>query len=87
VSYGLYLFLAIYSYTEMMSKNAMSVWQELVKNAFGIFLFINAGGWFGVSETAPLLNQAVVVYFFLATVITTYFVWKEILPQKTPHLA
>ncbi|MFT4734233.1 MAG: alkylglycerol monooxygenase, partial [Arcticibacterium sp.] len=77
VSYGLYLFLAIYSYTEMMSKNAMSVWQELVKNAFGIFLFINAGGWFGVSETAPLLNQAVVVYFFLATVITTYFVWKE----------
>ncbi|MFT7248408.1 MAG: alkylglycerol monooxygenase [Psychromonas sp.] len=87
VSYGFYLFLAIYSYTEMMSKNAMSVWQELVKNAFGIFLFINAGGWFGVSETAPLLNQAVVVYFFLATVITTYFVWKEILPQKTPHLA
>jgi len=87
ISYGFYLFLAIYSYTEMMSKNAMSVWQELAKNAFGVFLFINAEGWFGLSVTTPLLNQAVLVYFFLATVITAYFVWKEILPQKTADLA
>jgi alkylglycerol monooxygenase len=87
IAYGFYLFLAIYSYTEMMSKNAMSVWQELAKNAFGVFLFINAGGWFGLSVTTPLLNQVVLVYFFLATVVTAYFVWKEILPQKTANLA
>lgn len=85
--YGLYLFLSVYAYTELMSKNPLSLWQELAKNALGVFMFVQHGDWFGLSEISPMLNYALIGYFFFATALTAYFVMSEMQRSKSMNLA
>jgi alkylglycerol monooxygenase len=84
--YGLFLFISVYAYTELMGKNPLSLWQELAKNALGVFMFVSHGDWFGLSST-PILNYAVLAYFFVATMLTAYFVWTEMKSTKSVSLA
>ncbi len=61
-----------------MDKNPAALWQELVKNGFGMFLYIQNGGWFWLKGNATAFNGLVPVYFVAATLITGFFVWSEI---------
>jgi alkylglycerol monooxygenase len=87
LTYGLFLFLSVYAYTELMSKNPLSLWQELAKNALGVFMFVQHGDWFGLSEISPIINYAVMGYFFIATALTAYFVMSEMRDSKNVNLA
>jgi alkylglycerol monooxygenase len=84
--YGLFLFISVYAYTELMGKNPLSLWQELAKNALGVFMFVSHGDWIVLSST-PILNYAVLAYFFVATMLTAYFVWTEMKSTKSVSLA
>lgn len=83
-SYGLFMFFSVYCYTEFMGKNPIALWQELAKNGFGLFLFIQNDGWFGLESLNAGLNYVVVAYFILATLITSYFVLAEF--REKPRL-
>jgi alkylglycerol monooxygenase len=85
--YGLFLFLSVYAYTELMGKNPLSLWQELAKNALGVFMFVSHGDWYGLSEISPILNYAVMGYFFISTALTAYFVMSEMRNSKSVNLA
>ena len=85
--YGIFLFLNVYSYTELMDLNPNAFWQELLKNAFGLALLIKNGGWFWLKDQSSMLNFLVVVYFFAATVVTAYFVFGELRMKKLSFLS
>ncbi len=76
--YGFFLFFSVYAYTELMDKNPKSFWQEMLKNGFGLFLYIQHGGWFWVKENASAFDLLIPVYFVSASLITGFLVWTEL---------
>ena len=80
--YGIFIFMSIYAYTELMGKNPMSFWQELVKNALGLIIFYSHGGWFALNELSSVINLAVPAYFVIATLFVAYFTFVEF--KKVP---
>ncbi len=80
--YGLYLFLAIFSFTTLMDKNRHAWWLEAVKSLFGLFLLYSQGDWFGLSAFWNIGPALLAGYFVLSVLVSGYFVWKEVLPQQ-----
>lgn len=76
--YGLFIFLSIYSYTELMDLNKYAWLWEAVKNIFGLGIIIYTGDWFGISSTSPLLKYLIEAYFVFATVTAVWFSFVEV---------
>jgi alkylglycerol monooxygenase len=75
--YGGFLFLSIYSYTELMDRNRYALAWETGKNTLGLWLIFSMGDWFGASAAVPSAALIVAVFFVLSTLITAYFVLIE----------
>ena len=73
--YGGFIFLSVYALTELMDRNPYSIIWEAIKNIFGIAFIYKQSDWFGFSATFPYINYILAIYFILATVITTWFVY------------
>ncbi len=68
--YGGFVFLSVYSYTDLMDGNAYSLAWEIVKNIYGVAIIYYRGDWFGASASMPWINEVMITYFILSTVIT-----------------
>jgi alkylglycerol monooxygenase len=78
--YGGFVFLSVYAYTELMDRSPYAIAWEAMKNILGIIVIYQQGDWFGISQLNPFLNNIIVAYFILATLVTGWFVylhWKE----------
>jgi alkylglycerol monooxygenase len=73
IIYGLFIFCCIYSYTELMDKNKNSIWFELSKNILGVVIFIKTD-WFNIASISPILENLILAYFLVSTLLTSYFV-------------
>jgi alkylglycerol monooxygenase len=72
--YGIFIFLSVYSNTELMDRSPYAIVWELLKNIFGIVMIVKIGDWFGLSAKSPLLNQLIIGYFALSTIVCVLFV-------------
>lgn len=79
--YGLFLFLGVYSFTELMDLKQDAFVFELIKNVLGIVLIYITGSWFGVEKLIPSGTILIIGYFIISTGVTAYFVQKEIKPE------
>ena len=86
ILYGLFIFLSIYSYTELMDQNKLSFFWEIFKNILGIFIYLNLGSWFQISNISPVLETIILLYFAFSTVIVGYFVYFEVKPSELTSL-
>ena len=88
--YGAFIFLSVYAYSELMSRNPQALYWEAAKNALGIGLVFQTN-WFNISEVLPWAVYAIGAYFVLATVVTWLFVrWdiaKDSQQQSQPEIA
>jgi sterol desaturase/sphingolipid hydroxylase (fatty acid hydroxylase superfamily) len=75
--YGLFIFLTIYAYTELMDRNKYAIVWELIKNSFGVAILLQTGDWFGASSLSFVIKYIVAAYFILSTIITLWFVMKH----------
>ena len=75
--YGLFIFVSIFSYTELMDKNKYAWIYELLRVAFAMFLIYQNGGWFGVDAFLPYGTQIAVFYFGLSLAVAFYFTQVE----------
>ena len=75
--YGGFVFLAVYSFTDLMDRNRYAIVWEILKNAFGIAIIYRQGDWFGASAWLWWINYALIVYFILSTVVCGWFVYKH----------
>jgi len=73
--YGAFIFLSVYSFTELMDRNVYALFWELSKTVFGFAIVFKTGDWFGIGAVSPLLNNAVIGYFILSLGVTAYFVY------------
>ena len=71
--YGGFIFLTVFSYTELMDRNPNALFWEVAKNALGLGLIYYLGDWFGISATLPWATNAIMAYFAVSTATTAYF--------------
>jgi alkylglycerol monooxygenase len=85
--YGLFIFISIYSFTELMDKNKNAFWIELFKNVLGLVVYTYLGNWFNLNSKSLFLNQGVLVYFVTSSIVVAYFVFSDfnILNKKSVH--
>ena len=75
--YGGFIFLAIYSLTDLMDRNSSAVIWETVKNIFGFYIVFQSGDWFGASNALPGIKTIIIGYFVISSVVTAYFTWRH----------
>jgi sterol desaturase/sphingolipid hydroxylase (fatty acid hydroxylase superfamily) len=75
--YGLFVFLSVYAYTELMDRNKYAIVWELIKNSLGIAIILQTGDWFGATALSPFIKYGVAGYFIISTMVTLWFVMKH----------
>lgn len=71
--YGVFVFLSVYAYTELMDGNANAWVWESIKNMLGVGIIATWGDWFGASQYLTISTAMVAAYFFISTVGTAWF--------------
>lgn len=71
--YGAFIFLYVYSFTELMDRSPYAVIWESLKNILGIAIILRQGDWFGADQMMPGISMVILAYFIIATVISGYF--------------
>jgi sterol desaturase/sphingolipid hydroxylase (fatty acid hydroxylase superfamily) len=75
--YGSFLFLSVYSYTELMDRNPFALAWETVKNVLGGCFIFYTDDWFGMNHVFNLGKYLIITYFVISTLATAYFVFFE----------
>ncbi len=75
--YGAFIFLSVYSYTELMDRNPAALAWETGKNALGLALIFYTGDWFGAGAIWTPAPYLIGGYFIVATLVSAYFVLVE----------
>ena len=83
--YGLFIFLSVYSFTELMDHNRFALLWEIIKNILGVYIIYKIGGWFSNSPSVIQLNIPILGWLLLSTFITAWFVFIEFKQAKTPQ--
>ena len=72
--YGFFIFLTIYSYTELMDTRKMSVIWESIRFIFSIGILLYYGDWFGLNTLVSIGNYILIFYFSLSLLMSIYLV-------------
>ncbi len=80
--YGLYIFLTVYAFTELMDRNRYALFWEMVKNVFGCLVIYKTGDWFNSSIYSAAINYIIIAWFFISTFITAWFTFIEFKTEK-----
>lgn len=75
--YGLFVFLTIYAYTELMDRNKYAIVWEVIKNSLGVAILLQTGDWFGAGALSVAIKYIVAAYFIISTIVTLWFVIKH----------
>ncbi len=72
--YGLFIYICIYAYTELMNKNHYAMYLEIFKSLFGIVLIYVWGDWFGSSSIWGWWHTYfIVAYLVVSALVASYF--------------
>ena len=72
--YGTFIFISVYSYTELMDTNNYSLFWESVRFVFGIGIVNYLGNWFDIDTNIPFGTFAIIGYLALSLAVNIYFV-------------
>jgi len=75
--YGLFVFITIYSYSELMDTNKTALLWEVLKVTFGFGCLYFFNDWFGISNNIPFGNLLISIYLLFSLMVTFYFVNQE----------
>ena len=75
--YGLFIFLSVYAYTDLMDRNKYAIVWEVIKNSLGIAIIVQTGDWFGSDAFSSVIKYIIAAYFLLSTMVTLWFVMKH----------
>lgn len=85
--YGLFIFLSVYSFTELMDRNKFALVWEVLKNVTGFAIIYKMGGWFLSSPDVTWMNIPILAWFILSTLITSWFVFIEFKSEQKIFIA
>ncbi len=80
--YGLFIFITVYSYSELMDKKKSSIFWESIRFLFAISILYYFKGWFGLQHYLPMANLVIIVYLFFSLLGTIYIAVTESTTNK-----
>ncbi len=72
--YGTFIFISVYSYTELMDTNKFSLFWESIRFIFGIGIITYLGNWFEIDAMIPFGTYLILTYLTLSLFTNIYFV-------------
>ena len=72
--YGAFIFLTVFSYTELMDTRKIAVFWEGIRLFVGIAIIAYLGDWFGMSNLFPYASYIIIGYLVFSLLVTLYFV-------------
>ncbi len=84
--YGAFIFVTIYSYTELMDKHKFSFIWESIRFVFAIVIINYYGDWFGLNSIFPFGNYLVLGYLTVSLLVSIYFVSFDFKTENQPIL-
>ena len=72
--YGFFIFLTIFSYTELMDTRKISIFWETLRFIFSIGIIIYYGDWFGLNAIISIGNYIVFSYLLLSLGMSIYLI-------------
>jgi sterol desaturase/sphingolipid hydroxylase (fatty acid hydroxylase superfamily) len=72
--YGGFVFLSVYSLTELMDRNPYAIGWELLRSGMGIGILVMQRDWFGASGYTSIVSYVLAAYFILSILVTGWFV-------------
>lgn len=82
--YGLFIFIMVYAYTDLMDRNRYAWIPESLKLLLGFYFIFTQGSWFG---SVSLLTNFMAGYLILSWAITLFFIIQFKRESKVPELA
>ena len=76
--YGAFIFLTVYSYTELMDKNPNAWIWEVLKSIAGIGIIMTTSDWFGLNTYVPFGSYMLITILFASPVVVILFCKTEI---------
>jgi alkylglycerol monooxygenase len=76
--YGAFIFLTVYSYTELMDKNLNAWIWEVLKSIAGIAIIMITSDWFGLNAYVPFGSYMLIIILVVSPVIVILFCKTEI---------
>lgn len=73
ILYGIFVFVTVYSYTELMDKNQFAFVWEAIRFFYATSLIVIHGSWFGLDEQIPNGTYIVLGYMSLSFAVSLYF--------------
>ena len=71
--YGLFIFLSVYSLTELMDGNKYAIVWEIIKTIYVIWLISDQQGWFGAEKISSVIPGIIVFIQLLGILAAFYF--------------
>jgi alkylglycerol monooxygenase len=68
--YGVFIFVAVYAFTEVMDNNPQGWLWEVLKAGLGLYLLSKNSGWFGMDGLA---STTLMIYFLVSPLVALYF--------------
>ncbi len=75
--YGAFVFVTVYSYTELMDKKAFSLAWELLRCIFAAVILYVYGDWFGLNSYISSGNYLIIGYLLLSLGVNVWFTQKN----------
>ena len=73
--YGGFIFVYVYTYSELMDGNKYAFVWEIAKDLLAISFILYFGDWFGASKHFPWVNSFLISYFIISAAITCWLMY------------
>lgn len=80
--YAFFIFISVYSYTELMDTNKYAMLWETIRFTYGIGVVVALGDWFQIDQLIPYGTYLVIAFISLSFVGTLYFVSTDFKSEK-----
>ena len=80
--YGAFIFVTVYSYTELMDARKTAVFWEALRFLFAMGLLYFYGDWFGLTHLLPMSTFILIGYFSISLAMSIYFVAVDFEKEK-----
>lgn len=80
--YAFFIFISVYSYTELMDTNKYSALWETIRFTYGVGIIVLMGNWFQIDQIIPYGTYLVMAFISLSFFGTLYFVSTNFKSEK-----
>jgi sterol desaturase/sphingolipid hydroxylase (fatty acid hydroxylase superfamily) len=86
--YGVFVFISVYSMTEVMDRNPYAIGWEILRSGLGISFLVSQNDWFGASRYLGTIIYVLGAYFIISIFVTGLFSYKHYKEdRRSPVLA